>query len=92
MIEIQWHDIDPKTHKKRYLRAECFADEWRFLFRAVRRSEWEKIRTPTQEMWEHVLDSLKRRYQRREGVDEEDVKRVEAILKEVIRIRKIREG
>jgi hypothetical protein len=31
-------------------------------------------------MWLHVLDSLKRRYQRREGVDEKDIKLVENIL------------
>ena len=33
-------------------------------------------------MWEHILDSLKRRYQRREGVSEEDVEQVEKILRE----------
>jgi hypothetical protein len=33
-------------------------------------------------MWEHVLESLKRRYRRREGVSEEDVAQVERILRE----------
>jgi hypothetical protein len=31
-------------------------------------------------MWEHVLDSLRRRYRRREGVDDTDVDQVERIL------------
>jgi hypothetical protein len=31
-------------------------------------------------MWEHVLDSLKRRYRRREGDSDEDVEQVERIL------------
>ena len=34
-------------------------------------------------MWEHVLDSLQRRYRRREGVSDEDVEQVEKILKEL---------
>jgi hypothetical protein len=34
-------------------------------------------------MWEHVLDSLQRRYRRREGVSDEDVEQVERILKEL---------
>ena len=32
-------------------------------------------------MWEIVLDGLKRRYRRREGVSDEDVEQVERILK-----------
>ena len=36
-------------------------------------------------MWEHVLDSLHRRYRRREGVEDADIKQVEKILAEVIR-------
>jgi hypothetical protein len=35
---------------------------------------------PTREMWEHVLDSLKRRYRRREGVNDEDIVQVERVL------------
>jgi hypothetical protein len=33
-------------------------------------------------MWEHVLDSLHRRYRRREGVSDEDIEQVERILKD----------
>ena len=33
-------------------------------------------------MWEHVLDSLRRRYRRREGVSDEDVEQVERLLKD----------
>jgi hypothetical protein len=32
-------------------------------------------------MWEHVLDSLRRRYRRREGVSDADVEQVERLLK-----------
>ena len=38
-------------------------------------------------MWEHVLDSLKRRYRRREGVSDEDVAQVERIVKDLHRRR-----
>jgi hypothetical protein len=38
-------------------------------------------------MWEHVLDSLKRRYRRREGVSDEDVAQVERIVKDLRRRR-----
>jgi hypothetical protein len=31
-------------------------------------------------MWETVLDSLERRYQRREGVDDDDLNQVRTIL------------
>ena len=40
---------------------------------------------PTLAMWEHMLDSLRRRYQRREGVSDEDVKEVERIVREIRR-------
>jgi hypothetical protein len=38
-------------------------------------------------MWEHVLDSLKRRYRRREGVSDADVEQVERIVKDLQRRR-----
>ena len=31
-------------------------------------------------MWEHILDSLQRRYRRREGVDDRDIQQVEKLL------------
>jgi hypothetical protein len=81
-LEIQWHDIDPVTGGRRYLRAELFAGVWSFKFKLQRRGDWTKGLRPTREMWEHVLDSLRRRYQRREGVEEDDVAQVERILAE----------
>jgi hypothetical protein len=81
-MEIQWHDTDPDTGERRYLRAERFARQWRFMWRLQRRGDWTRGLQPTRAMWEHVLDSLKRRYQRRQGVEEEDVKQVEKILRE----------
>ena len=81
-IEIQWTDTHPETGERRFLRAERFAGEWSFKWKMQRRGqEWRKGLTPTRDMWEHVLDSLKRRYRRREGVSEEDVEHVEKILR-----------
>lgn len=85
LIEIKWHDIDPETGAKRFLCAEKFARVWKFRWRLTRRGEWTRGLTPTRQMWEHVVDSLKRRYRRREGVSEEDIEYAEKILASVIR-------
>jgi len=61
-----------------------FAGEWRFRWKLQRRGEWTRGLEPTLEMWEHVLDSLKRRYRRREGVTDEDL---EAVRKELAALR-----
>jgi hypothetical protein len=80
-IEIKWTDTDPETDERRFLKAEKFAGEWHFFYRKQRRDvRWLEL-TPTREMWEHVLDSLHRRYRRREGVDDDDVKQVERVLR-----------
>jgi hypothetical protein len=81
-IEIKWTDSDPETGERRFLSADKFAGEWRFRWKPHRRTEWRKDLVVTREMWEHILDSLKRRYQRREGVSEEDVEQVEKILRD----------
>ena len=83
MIEIKWTDSDPETGQRRFLCAERFARVWRFRWKLQRRGEWTRWLEPTPEMWEHVLDSLKRRYRRREGVSEEDIEQVEGILAEI---------
>ena len=90
MLQIQWHDRDPETNERRYLRAQFFGGEWTFRWKMQRRGEWTRGLAPTRAMWEHVLDSLKRRYRRREGVDDEDIERVEKILKAVIRQEELR--
>jgi hypothetical protein len=90
VIEIKWHDIDPDTGQRRYLCAERFARVWRFRWKLERRGEWNRALEPTRAMWEHVLDSLKRRYRRREGVADEDIQQVEKILAEVIRDEELR--
>jgi len=80
-LEIKWTDSDPKTGERLFLRAEKFAGQWRFSYRGRRRDvRWLSLE-PTRLMWEHVLDSLRRRLQRREGVDETDVKQVEEVLR-----------
>lgn len=81
-IEIKWHDKDPQTGDRRFLCAEKFAGTWHFKWRFRRYENWNKGLEPTREMWEYVLDSLKRRYRRREGVSDEDVEQVERILKD----------
>lgn len=82
-IEIKWDDEDPETGARRFLCAEKFAKQWRFKWRSHRRGEWHEGLTPTRAMWEHVLDSLQRRYRRREGVSDEDVTQVERILRDL---------
>jgi hypothetical protein len=81
-IEIQWTDTDPATGQRRFLRAEKFAREWHFTWKSQRRGEWTKGLQPTREMWLHILDSLRRRYRRREGVSDEDVAQVERVLRD----------
>jgi hypothetical protein len=92
MIEIKWHDIDPDTGRRRYLAADRFGGVWRFRWKLQRRGEWTRGLEPTRAMWEHVLDSLKRRYRRREGVDDDDIAQVEKVLAEVIRDEERRNG
>jgi hypothetical protein len=81
-VEIKWKDTDPESGERRFLRAAKFAGEWHFSYRGQRRDvRWRPVQ-PTREMWEHVLDSLKRRYRRREGVSDEDVEQVERVLRD----------
>ena len=79
-IQIKWTDTNPETGERRFLCAEKFGGEWRFRWKLQRRGPWTRGLEPTRAMWEHVLDSLKRRYRRREGVSDEDVEQVEKIL------------
>jgi hypothetical protein len=81
-MQIKWTDTDPETGERRFLCAWKFAREWSFKWKLQRRGDWTKGLEPTREMWEHVLDSLKRRYRRREGVSDEDIEQVERILKD----------
>jgi hypothetical protein len=90
-MEIKWHDIDPATGQRRYLCAERFAGVWQFRWKLQRRGPWARNLEPTRAMWEHVLDSLERRYRRREGVEEPDIQQVGKILKEVIRREEMQE-
>jgi hypothetical protein len=82
-VQIKWTDIDPETGQRRFLCAERFAGVWRFKWKWRRRGDWIKGLQPTRAMWEHMLDSLQRRYRRREGVSDEDVEQVERILREL---------
>jgi hypothetical protein len=80
-MQMKWTDTDPETGQRRFLCAERFAGVWRFKWKLQRRGEWTRGLEPTRDMWEIVLDGLKRRYRRREGVTDEDVEQVERILK-----------
>lgn len=88
-MEIRWHDKDPETGEKRYLCAVRFAGKWSFKFKHQKRGEWTKGLQPTLEMWEYILDGLKRRYQRREGVDDRDIEQVEKIIQNLPKPREI---
>ena len=81
-VEIKWKDTDPTSGERRYLRAAKFAGEWHFSYRLQRRDVRWRALQPTRPMWEHVLESIKRRYRRREGVSEEDVEQVEKVLRD----------
>lgn len=83
LMEIKWHDKDPDTGQRRYLCAERFAGVWRFRWKLERRGEWTRGLEPTRAMWEHVLESLERRYRRREGVDDKDLEQVAKILRDL---------
>ncbi len=80
-MEIKWTDNDPDTGQRRFLAAERFAGVWSFKWKLERRRDWNAGLQPTRAMWEHVLDALKRRYRRREGVSDADVVQVERIIK-----------
>lgn len=90
-MEIKWHDLDPQTGERRYLCADRFAGVWRFRWKMQRRGDWNKGLQPTRAMWEHILDGLQRRYRRREGVSEEDIRQVERILADIRRREKLLE-
>jgi hypothetical protein len=79
-MEIEWTDEDPVSGAKRFVRAEKFARRWQFHVRFRRRTNWEPAPQITRQMWETLLDALERRYQRREGVSDEDLKLVRRIL------------
>ena len=90
-IQIKWTDTDPESGQRRFLCAQKFAGEWTFRWKLQRRGEWTRGLEPTLAMWEHVLDSMKRRYRRREGVSDDDIAQVEKILTDARRARKMRE-
>lgn len=79
-MEIEWTDEDPGTGEKRFVRAGRFARKWSFKARFRRRTSWELVEQPSRDMWETLLDALERRYPRREGVTDEDLKQVRAIV------------
>lgn len=79
-MEIQWTEPDPETGQKRYICAERFARAWRFKVRLIRREPWRRDLPVTKAMWETLLEALERRYQRREGVEESDLKAVRKII------------
>lgn len=86
-VEIKWTDTDPATGKRRFLCCHRFAGQWWFKWKLQRRGEWTRDDAPTLEMWEHVFDSLQRRYRRREGVSDEDIDQVKRIVDKMKRKR-----
>lgn len=82
-MEIKWTDVDPDTGERRFVCAERFAREWRFKWKRQRRGEWTPGLTVTRAMWDILLDALRRRYRRRQGVTDEDVEQVERIIRDL---------
>lgn len=81
-MDIKWTDTDPTTGQRRFLCAERFGGKWTFWFKYQRRGEWTHRFRPSVDAWEIVLDALERRYQRRDGVSDDDVRQVQRIIKE----------
>ena len=73
-VDVQWTDEDPESGLKRFVCAEKFAGQWVFPVRAKRRENWITLGHVSRDLWEVLLDALERRYQRREGVSDEDLK------------------
>jgi hypothetical protein len=84
-VEIKWTDTDPETGQRRFLCVHRFAGQWWFKSKLQRRGEWSRGLVPTLAMWEHVLDSLHRRYRRREGVSDQDLDQVQRIVDDLRR-------
>ncbi len=84
-MEIKWTDTDPETEERRFLRADRFARKWRFASRTRRGEQWDCSLTPTLTMWEHVLETLERRYRRRDGVSDEDIADVQRMVADMRR-------
>jgi hypothetical protein len=82
-MQVKWTDTDPETGERRFVCAEKFAKQWTFMSKLERRGEWTAGLKPTLAIWEELLDRLRRRYQRREGVSDEDVQQVERVVKEL---------
>jgi hypothetical protein len=87
-VEIKWTDTDTETGLRRFLCCHRFAGQWWFKWKLQRRGDWTRGLEPTLEMWEHVLDSLQRRYRRREGVSDADIDQVQRIVDGMRRKRK----
>lgn len=79
-VEVQWTDTDPDTGDKRFVNVERFAGKWTFSVRFRRREDWQTPSKITREMWETLLEALERRFHRREGVTEDDLKAIRKIL------------
>jgi hypothetical protein len=78
--DIQWTDTDPATGGRRYVTVEKFAGRWAFKVKLHRRDEWRRLDTASRDMWETLLEALERRYQRREGVSDEDLAAVRKVI------------
>ena len=67
MIEIKWTDEDPESGERRLPVCRASRESGQFKWKLQRRGEWTRGLEPTRAMWEHVLDSLNRRYRRARG-------------------------
>lgn len=82
-VEVQWTTPDPETGLRRVVRASRFAGKWSFQYRSHRRDDWSELASPAREDWAELLDSLERRYTRREGVTDADLAAVRKVIAEL---------
>ena len=81
-VEVQWTVANPDGGR-RVVRASRFAGKWRFQFRLHRRDDWSELVSPSGDDWAELLDSLERRYTRREGVTDADLAAVRKVIAEL---------
>ena len=81
-MSIEWTDTDPESGERRFVTAEKFARKWSFKVRFRRRTDWQQVEAPTRTMWEDLLEALERRFQRREGITDDDLRFVKAKIAE----------
>lgn len=78
--EVSWK-LHLDDGGKREVLARRVGGKWFFMQRTGRYDPWKEIAKPSRDDWETLLDSLRRRYQRK-GFTEVDIRAVERVIAE----------